>query len=307
MAEDTTHEEEYVDEEIINANDEGAEGAGAEENSSGNTGESETPGEGDGEASGGGEETPPTFQVKVDGEMVDVSQEELLRGYSHGAAATQKFQEADRLNKQATGFIKELKNNPLSILMDKRLGLDFDKIIEQYTTQKAEYDGMSEEQRELITARQKIAKYESDNQQATKTREEQAMAQHAEQIVDDIHVAIDAGSLPNNDFVVGRYINYLTIADQKGIEVTPAALTELVAEDYREAITEMMGKASSEDLISMIGKDAMKGIRKHEVDVLKAGDGETTRKGEVIKPAGGGKKKGEKVDLESWKEEMGIF
>ena len=271
------------------------------------TGDTENSGEAEGAAGseqageGEGEGTPETFQVKVNGEMQDVTMDDLTKNYSLGVAAQGKMQEAAHLHKQATEFIKALKSNPLSILTDERLGLNFDEVVAAYTEQKTAYEGMSPEQRELQASQRRLAQFEADKKARDAQDQETFLAQQAAQVTQQIDSAIEVAGLPNNTFVFNRYIEYMTTAGEKGIEVTPAALSQLVQEDYQEAIC----KTAPADLINLLG-DKVKDIRKYEVDNLKNDNRAADKKDTGKKPTK------QKVDdspksLEDFKDSLGIF
>ncbi len=250
-----------------------------------------------------GGEASETYKVKINGEVKEVSLDDLTSNYSLGQTAQSKMQEASHLHKQATEFIKALKADPLNILMDERLGLDFEKVIESFVKQKSEYNEMNEDQQQLAVARQKLAQFENQRKQQEATDQELFLAQQSEQITKQIDVAIDTAGLPNNTFVFNRYIEYMQEAIEKGVEVTPAALSQLVEEDYSTAMKDMLGKAAPDELINLLG-DKVKDIRKYEVDKLKndnrvTGDDKPTAK---TKKDDGGLR-----SLEDFKESLGIF
>ena len=263
---------------------------------------------GDGEEDGdkSKSDSPQTFEVTLDGKTVEVTQEELVRGYGHAQAAANRFQEADRLHKQATEFIKTLQANPLGVLADERLGINMDELVEAYTKQKTAYEGMSPAERELAATKRQLAQMEADRKSKDDIQQKQFLEQQSARITQEIDSAIELASLPNNDFVFNRYIEYMTRANEKNIQVTPAALSELVKEDYNDAMKEMLGKAKSEELLGLLG-DKVKDIRKADIKNLKSGKkAPAKRQAQVVEPTTR-KEKVEPRTLEDWKEEMGII
>jgi len=164
---------------------------------------------------------------------------------------------------------------------------------------------MSPEQRELQASQRRLAQFEADKKARDAQDQETFLAQQAEQVTQQIDSAIEVAGLPNNTFVFNRYIEYMTTAGEKGIEVTPAALSQLVQEDYQEAISEMLGKTAPADLINLLG-DKVKDIRKYEVDNLKNDNRAADKKDTGKKPT---KKKTETEpqSLEDFKDSLGIF
>ncbi len=266
-----------------------------------------TEGESQDESGKEGDQGEATFEVKVNGEVKQVSLADLQNNYSLGAAARDKMREASDLNKQAIEFIQALKDNPLAILTDERLGLDFGAVVDKFNAQRKEYGEMSEDQQQLVMAQQRLKQYERQQEINKQNEAETFQAQQVADITKQIDGAISQGGLPNNTFVFNRYIEYLQNADSQGINVSPTALTEMVKEDYQEALKEMLGQSEVPDIINLLG-DRVKDIRKYEVDAIKNDTNRVTDTDDDGKPTK--KKKGDKKGLQSledFKESIGIF
>ncbi len=99
-------------------------------------------------------------KVKVDGQEIEVDEEELKRGYAHQKAANKKLQEGLRAKKQAEDFVKLLKTDPLKVLKDPRIGHDVRKLAEEYLASQLEDELLDPREKELRTYKEKLKTYE---------------------------------------------------------------------------------------------------------------------------------------------------
>ena len=86
-------------------------------------------------------------KLKVKGKEIEVDDAQYHSYAQKGAAATQTWEEAAKMRKEAEGFVHLLKTDPLKILKDPNLGLDFRKIAEDYLWEQLQDEQMSPEQK----------------------------------------------------------------------------------------------------------------------------------------------------------------
>ena len=82
------------------------------------------------------------FKVKINGEDIEVSEEELKAGYQTRKASDEKFREAAMSKKQAEEFINLLRTNPRKVLSNPNLGIDVRKFAEEYLVEQMEDEMM---------------------------------------------------------------------------------------------------------------------------------------------------------------------
>src|SRR5439155_16062490 len=72
------------------------------------------------------------LKLKVDGREEELPEEEVVKWAQMGRAAQKRFQEASEKRKQAEDFIRMLKEDPISVLSNPAIGVDFRKLAEEY-------------------------------------------------------------------------------------------------------------------------------------------------------------------------------
>ena len=96
-------------------------------------------------------------KLKIKGREVEVDDSKYHEFAQKGAAATETWQEAAKMKRDAEAFIHELKTNPLKVLKDPNLGVDMRKIAEQFIWEQMQEESLSPEQ---IDQRKKDAELE---------------------------------------------------------------------------------------------------------------------------------------------------
>ena len=69
------------------------------------------------------------YKVKIDNEESEVDEDELLKGYQLSKASQRRMQQASDLQKELESFVKEVKQNPMSLL--SKLGIDVKDLVKQ--------------------------------------------------------------------------------------------------------------------------------------------------------------------------------
>ena len=98
------------------------------------------------------------FKVKVDGQEMEVDENELKRSYAHAKAAAKRMEEASEMRKSyqlqiqiAEGFekwIDNVKTNPEALFsLAEQLGLDVDDIAMKRAAERLKYEYMDESER----------------------------------------------------------------------------------------------------------------------------------------------------------------
>src|ERR1017187_418573 len=116
--------------------------------------------------------TPPRMmKVKIDGKEMDLPESEVLSGYQQGKVATDRFQEAAAMKKQADEIMKFAKENPKEFFA--KTGMNARQWAEEYLIQELQNEAMSPEQKKARENEEKLRKYETEERsQAEKTRKE---------------------------------------------------------------------------------------------------------------------------------------
>ncbi len=258
------------------------------------------------------DDTPAVYSMKVDGKDVEVSLDELKAGYGKASAADAKFRDAAFARKQAEEFITQLKTDPWKVLNDPSLGLDTQNMAREYLQKQLDFEQLSDEQKELIDARQKLADYEDFKRQQEEQQHNNKMAeleaQYHQQFTTEIHGALEADGLPVTEATVRRMANYMSEAmnsDDPAVQaLTAKDVTELVREDYMLDFKQLLGASDAETIQAILGDDVALQLRKADVAKLTAGDTKTTK---PVKAASGNNKKSTKMTQDEFDSYLDSF
>lgn len=199
------------------------------------------------------------YQLKVDGEDIEVDEDELKRGYGATKAAQKRMSDAAQMRKQAEELIHLLKTDPRKALSHPSLGHDPNKLAEMWLTEQLELAAMSPQQRELMETKQRLSQYEAERkaQDDERTAAENAKLQahyeneYSNQIID----ALQTGGLPKTEATVKSMAQYMSLALDNGLDVSAKDVVSLVREDYQRSIKELFGAADEDTLAALLGDD----------------------------------------------------
>ena len=117
-------------------------------------------------------ESPKKYKVKIDGEELEVDEEELLRGYQTKKAADKRFQEGAMARKQAEEFVRLLKEDPFKVLSNPQIGHDVRQLAEEFLASQLEEEMLSDEERERREMKRKLQEYEESEKKKKQEQEE---------------------------------------------------------------------------------------------------------------------------------------
>lgn len=250
---------------------------------------------------------PRTFQVKVDGEEVTVTEEELLRGYQLRKASDKRFSEGHQMRKQSEEFIRLLKTDPKKVLSHPSIGLDLKNFAEEYLMGQMQEEMMSPEEKKLKEYQEKLRGYEEAEANAKKeeeTKQEKAVREkYTADYNNQIITALEQSGLPKTEFTVKRMINYMHSALQKGYELEGKDVVDLVKQDYINDTKALYSNLDADSLMDIIGPDMAKKIREYDLNKVKkptnnVKDGAVPKR----KDDDGTLKKSKKMSPQAWRD-----
>lgn len=218
------------------------------------------------------EEAVRKWKVKVDGQELEVDEDELKRGYQKSKAAQKRFQEAAKLKKQADQIIQSLKSAPAKVL--EKLGVDVHKFAEDIILEEIELEKLTPEQKKIRELEIKLKEKEEAEKKEKEEREQAEYAKMKEQFETELEGqildALQDGGLPKNAFTVKRMISYLNRAFDYGYEnITPADIIEVVRSDYETELQQILGAYDGDTLLKKIPKEVLHKIREADVKQTK--------------------------------------
>lgn len=239
------------------------------------------------------------LRAKVNGQEIEVSEEDILRDYQKYKAADSKLKEAATMKKQLEGFVSYLKENPKEGL--KQLGVDPRKFSEDTLLAYLEDEMMDPKDKELKTTKQRLAELEAKENEEKERMKEAEMAQLEKQYADSysnsIIAALDAENIPRTPFTIRRMASYMAEGLKRGVDLSPADVVRQVKKDYSEDYATIFKGMNPEDIISIFGDDLIKKIRKYDTQRTQTKPG--------FKPVSGDEprsKPSKKIGIEQWRE-----
>lgn len=308
--EETTNEE--ATDEAIEENEGDAGATSEEEESDGGSGSDSEDAEGETDEADN-DNAPETYTVKVNGEEQTVSLEELQKGYSTNQAAQQKFQDATLARKQAEEFINILKTDPMAVLSRPELGIDLRQLSEQYLAEQINYEQLTDEQKELMSARQQLQAVEQEKRAREQAEHDANLQQLTQQYQEEyntrINTSLTEAGLPVTEATIRRMAGYMSEAlgsdDPAIAKLDDKDLVELVREDYINDFKQMFGASDAQTLTNILGSDVANKIR--QADIEKVTGKPASRTAKPVKGKGRKVEPEKKMGTQEWEDFLDSF
>jgi hypothetical protein len=214
------------------------------------------------------------YKVKVDGEELEVDENELLRGYSHQKAANKILHEGKAARKQAEEFISMMKDPAQFYDTAKKLGHDPRKLAEEYLARQLEDEMMDPRDKELRDAKARLKQIEDmelqQKQALEKQRHEALKMKFAKDYEEQFTTALKESQLPPTKAMVAEMAKYISRSAKIGFQMTAKEAAQLVREDLELSIKRLTGEADADTLIRLLGDGVANKVREHDVAKLKS-------------------------------------
>lgn len=245
------------------------------------------------------------YKVKVDGEEAEVDEDELISNYQLRKSSDKRFQEGIQARKQAEEFIKLLKTDPAKVFSHPAIGSDFKEIAEQFLLNEMQNEMMSDEERQLVEYKQKLAKYEEQErttkEQAEAKQKEEVRNKYADDYNKQITGALETSGLPKTEFTVQRMIHYMAKGLEKGYELSANDVTDLVRRDYIRDTKALYSGLDAEALMQIMGDDVASKIRKFDLNKIK-NPKNSLQEPQRVAGSKGGQQKSNKMTKDQWRD-----
>lgn len=234
-----------------------------------------------------------TYKIKVDGEEVEMSLEEITKFAQLGKAGQKRMAEAAQIKKEAGELIDLLRSDPEAVLSDPAILGSSEEVIkfaQKILARQLEDEMKSPEVREKeqlqkeVEALRKQMKEESEAK--SKAEYERLVAQEEEKLQSEINEAIDSSGLPASPFVLKRISDVLIMAAENDKQISPKQAMNIVKKEMMKDIKELLGASPEDALEDLIGSDRIKSLRKKQLAKAKATSVETAapRVDSMMKP-----------------------
>lgn len=240
------------------------------------------------------------FNIKVDGrdevlEFDPSNEEEVRKHLQMSRVAQKRMQQYSEYENNVKGLFELLKNDPIKVLSDPRLGIDEATrrhMAEMIINNEIEELQKSPEQREKerMTREYESLKKQHEEEKTMRAQAEQQRLtqQYSQQLDVEISDAIEKSGLPKTSRTVKYFAEALTFCLQNGIELSPKDLAPLIKRQTLGDFREIISSLPDDSLEDFIGKDTASRLRKRSIAKIKqvAGNAQQVRDtGSANKPA----------------------
>jgi hypothetical protein len=219
--------------------------------------------------------TPVREKVKLDGEEVEVTLDELKAGYQRAQVSAKRFQEASAERKKAEELFSKFKEKPWEVMSE--LGMNPREVAESFLIEqlKAEQEEaeLNDDQKEVRRLKKEIEAQRAKEEEAKKhedARKEREMTEKLQRGYEqDFVKALEASQLPRNPTTIRRMAEQMLVAAHNGYEMSAQEAAQIVEEEIRGSSASVLKDLDAEKLVAFLGKDTIEKIRKYELSKLK--------------------------------------
>lgn len=242
------------------------------------------------------------YVIKVKGETKEVDLDELHKMAEMSEGAGKKWNEADKMIKQAqreaesrenaliAQIVEAAQKDPISFIKQVNPNFNDSEWAQKKILEQIELESLSPEARE---AREYKQKYETLEQQRAResqeieARQAEQYRQQARQYYENqIITELDKSELPKTPDTVRRVSNYMYLANKKGYEVPTSELIKLVREDILDEQKAIYGNLPEDKLLAMLDPALVNKLNKASVARTRSED--VFGKRSAAKVVGGG-------------------
>lgn len=232
------------------------------------------------------------YKVMVDGDEMEVDEEELKRGYAHNKAASKRMEEASMTRKEAAQVMRMFQENPKEAL--KYLGKDVRQFAEQIINEELEEAMMDPKDKELRDYKRRVDEYERESRLAKEAYDKEQMEaelnRQAQSIQAEITSTLESSGLPKTERTISRMVYYMQSALAAGYNVTPSDVIDQVKQDYIYDFKSMIGGLSEDQIEMFLGQDLVRKVAKSTVKAEKRPTTVARSVNENVKPKDATKK-----------------
>lgn len=225
---------------------------------------------------------PEKHLVEIDGEKLELTTEELIRGYQIRKASDKTFREAADLRKQNEAFLNKARDPQGVLEMLQAFGHDPKQLSEQYLGDLLMFETMTDEQKEIHMLKAEKAQREREiaramDQQKRETAEREGKAR-ANQMQQSIIETMEKNpDLPRDSGTIRRVIEQMRIQikAQQHLppnlreDVTPASVLKDVKASIENDLRTKASQMTPEQLAQYLGEEKIDEIRKWQLSKIK--------------------------------------
>lgn len=228
------------------------------------------------------------YTIKVDGQVLELSKEEMVKYAQLGKAGQARMEEAARIKQEAQQLVDMLRKDPAAVLADPFILGSEDKVIElaqKILSKKLEDEQKSPEakekerlERELEDLRRKV-KEDEEKRQADEY--ERMIQQQEAQLEEQITEALDSSGLPKSPFVLKRLADVMLAAAENDKDISPKQALNIVKREMQKDVREYIEALQEDALEEFISAEKVKKLRQRQLAKLKQEQASAPKPAEV--------------------------
>lgn len=212
------------------------------------------------------------YKVMVDGQEMEVDENELRRGYAHNKAAAKRMEEAAMTRKEAEEVLRMIKENPKTAF--QRLGLDPRQFAENLINEELQEAMLDPREKELREYKRQLEQYQNaekaQREQYEREQLEKMFQQQTEALQADVQNVLQTSGLPITAQTVARISYYMESAINAGYSnITAKDVVEFVKKDYVNDFKALLGGLSEDQIEMFLGTDVVRKVAKSTVKQAK--------------------------------------
>ncbi len=230
------------------------------------------------EATGAEKVAADKYEIKVDGESLTLSKDEMIKWAQLGKAGQKRMQEAIEFQKQTKSnwdkLQQTLKTDPASVLEDPEIGLNKYELAKKWLAEKLENDAKSPEQLELEKLRSEAAQNKKEKEEAVQKHQEELARQQMEQSIKTLETemisAFKKYQLPNSSAMVDRMTGIMEVAEKNQIQVSVDDVAKIVRDEIKKDIQELASMLPEDEFEALLGDAGIKRIKDSTLKKMKS-------------------------------------
>jgi hypothetical protein len=253
---------------------------------------------------------PEKYTIKVDGQLLELNKEEMVKYAQLGRAGQSRMEEAARIKQEAIQLVQMLRTNPEAVLADPNILGSEDKVIElaqKILSRKLEDDQKSPEVREKERLQRELEDLRAHMKQEEERRQaaeyERLVQQQEAQLEEQITEAFEASQLPKSPFVLKRLADVMITAAENNKDISPKQALNIIKKEMQRDIQQYIDVLPEDALEAYISAEKVKKLRDRQIakarEATKAAAPKVAEVKEVASPSSEPAKKA-KISMRDW-------
>ena len=222
------------------------------------------------------------YKLKINGQDVERSIDELIKDAQLSGAASEKFKKASEMSKKYSQYeeiAKRIEAGDVSYLVDKMGHNKFKEFAESYLIDYLEYEQLPPEKKEALEYRRQADEYKSKLESRDREDNDREMASARAQAVQEIDTEIGdilkaSGKKPTPYFVARIAENMLASIQSGSSEPKLAAKKayDKALSSIQNDVSEYLNTMSADEARKVLPKNLLDALRKLDVDNVRSQD-----------------------------------